>query len=92
MPVGGSVDEGVAILLYVSALCSLAGMKLVERLGGGVGLPSRVLCPSDLPLVARGAEALWSRVRVPSLREGLAYKTTRKYHDKVARTRASNRH
>ena len=44
-------------------------MKLVERLGGGVGLPSRVLCPSDLPLVARGAEALWSRVRVPSLRE-----------------------
>ena len=69
-------------------------MKLVERLGGGVGLPSRVLCPSDLPLVARGAEALWSRVRVPSLvyGKGLAYKTTRKYHDKVARTRASNRH
>ena len=59
-------------------------MKLVERLGGGVGLPSRVLCPSDLPLVARGAEALWSRVRVPSLYEkGLAYKTTRKYMIKL---------
>ena len=45
-------------------------MKLVERLGGGVGLPSRVLCPSDLPLVARGAEALWSRVRVFATRKG----------------------
>ena len=43
--------------------------EAAEHLGGGVGLPSRVLCPSDLPLVARGAEALWSRVRVPSLRE-----------------------
>ena len=39
--------------------------EAAEHLGGGVGLPSRVLCPSDLPLVARGAEALWSRVRVP---------------------------
>ena len=58
MPVGGSVAEGVAILRYVQRPFSLAGMKLVERLGGGVGLPSRVLCPSDLPLVARGAEVL----------------------------------
>ena len=40
-------------------------MKLVERLGGGVGLPSRVLCPPDLPLVARGAEAFLVLVRVP---------------------------
>ena len=59
-------------------------MKLVERLGGGVGLPSRVLCPPDLPLVARGAEALWSRVRVCLRYEkGLAYKTTRKYHESL---------
>ena len=52
MPVGGSVDEGVAILLY-EALClrvtSAACMKLWS---GGVGLPSRFVSVRP-PLVAR---------------------------------------
>ena len=70
MPVGGSVAEGVAILPLRGAMSESDERCLyeaVEHLGGGVGLPSRVLCPS-LPLAARWAEALWYRVRVPSLR------------------------
>ena len=69
MPVGGSVDEGVAILRYGEALRPSARClyEAVEHLG--VGLPSRCFL---------AARALSSRE--------LAYKTTRKYHDKVART------
>ena len=48
MPVGGSVDEGVAISRDGEALRpSARGLyEAVEHLGGR--LPSRVLCPSGL--------------------------------------------
>ena len=50
MPVGGSVDEGVLILLVMKryvreASCAHCLYEAVEHLG--VGLPSRVLCPSS---------------------------------------------
>ena len=64
MPVGGSVDEGVAMLRYGEALRPSARClyEAGERVGGR--LPSRVM----FPFLPR---------RVRCLR-GLAYKTTRK--------------
>ena len=64
MPVGGSVEEGVAILRYGEALRPSARClyEAVEHVGGR--LPSRVVFP-------------WLPRRVRCLR-GLAYKTTRK--------------
>ena len=55
-------------------------MKLVERLGGGVGLPSRVLCPSGLYLTSRaGLRPCGPACVCLRYEKGLAYKTTRKY-------------
>ena len=78
MPVGGSVDEGVVILLVVRGAMSerpRAPAACMKLWSGGVGLPSRFVSVRP-PLVAQCAEALWP-VRVPRAKM-LAYKTTRK--------------
>ena len=67
MPVGGSVAEGVAILVLRGAMSESVERCLyeaAEHLGGGVGLPSRV-CVRPLAACVVG----WHY---------LAYKTTRK--------------
>ena len=54
MPVGGSVDEGVAILLVLRGAMSerpRAPAACMKLWSGGVGLPSRFV--SARPLVAR---------------------------------------
>ena len=63
-------EDARAVLPSVVSTCASAAAW---------GLPSRVLWPSDLPLVARaGREAVVVRVRVLRCEKGLAYKTTRK--------------
>ena len=50
MPVGGSVDEGVVILLVVRGAMSerpRAPAACMKLWSGGVGLPSRVMFPSS---------------------------------------------
>ena len=66
MPVGGSVDEGVAIFF---------------------GDPCVTLLYTEPPRCRYGA---WDAgaLCACAFDKGLAYKTTRKYHDKVARTTA----
>ena len=78
MPVGGSVDEGVAILRYGEALRPSARClyEAGERVGGR--LPSRVMFPF-LPRRVR----CWNY---------LAYKTTRKHSRWPQQSKQSNRH
>ena len=70
MPVGGSVDEGVAIVCGVPCVTLLSFVMYTEP-----------------PRCRYGA---WDagELCACAFDKGLAYKTTRKYHDKVARTTA----